>query len=134
MRARTLFRVGLKLLGVTLLFVGLVNVGGIAKFILACDWQAYRIAYYSPGSFAHWSNWIGVAKEGRSLLEVVLGAYLLLGGRWIVNLAFPLGGNRCEECGYSLRGIKGTRCPECGAPFRSAEMAEGPGTPSNHAD
>ncbi len=51
------------------------------------------------------------------LTGLILGLYLLLSGRRLVDHAAPLAGG-CPGCGYDTRGLKSEACPECGAPIR----------------
>ncbi len=125
MTPRSLFRVGLKVVGAAFLVSGVANIGGIAAVVVASYWSEYRAAYYGLNGGNHWSDWINVARECRPLIELLVGAYLFFGGRWVVNLAFP-SASGCAECGYMLEGIEGSRCPECNTPFR-AEAVTPPG-------
>jgi hypothetical protein len=51
-----------------------------------------------------------------SLFQIAIGAYLVFGGRWLVNVCIPPNRRYCCECGYDLSGLgTATSCAECGA-------------------
>jgi len=47
---------------------------------------------------------------------IVIGVYLLFGGKWILNKCAPLG-RFCPECGYDVSHGRSANCPECGTPL-----------------
>ena len=52
-----------------------------------------------------------------NVVGALLGLYLLLGGRALLDRLAPAGSSRCPECGYDLTGAgHARRCPECGSP------------------
>ncbi len=48
------------------------------------------------------------------LWRLATGVYLLFGGRFIVNVAFPMRLRRCQDCGYDLIDGATGQCPGCG--------------------
>ena len=59
--------------------------------------------------------------EFRLASRLILGLYLLLGGKWVFKVLFRgLGGQdgRCPHCSYDVRGITSNRCSECGKLIR----------------
>jgi rubrerythrin len=47
-------------------------------------------------------------------IEMIAGAYLFFGGKWVADKAIPSNRPYCHECGYELTGNVSDRCPECG--------------------
>lgn len=104
MRYKTLFRVLVKVIGVWFLAQGVSSLitqafTVVQAFIrdpmyLGTSWLDYMPIY--PASF------------------ILVGLYLLLGGRWIADVAIPSNRPYCPQCGYDLGDTVGASCPECG--------------------
>lgn len=105
MTQRGLFRVLIKAFG--LYFV--VD-GGVTLLH-----QLSSIFYTLASGGRSYPNWFGdtllLTAYGAGML--IAGCYLFFGGRFILDLAFPRGPNRCHECGYDLSGHASQICPEC---------------------
>jgi len=107
MKHKTLFRIGLKLIGAYLTAFGI------------------NIVLMNMGSFVHnYSNfgisaieiwWYFTISAGIS--QIAIGCYFFFGGEWVVNKAIPSNRPYCPECGYDLSGAVSCRCPECDTPF-----------------
>lgn len=110
MRYKTLFRLALKVIGVVFFLLGIVNLPSYCIQLAATV-----LAPGTPGA----ATWLYVAWAVTPVLQIAIGAYLFIGGEWIVDRAIPSNRLYCHECGYMLEGIKGDRCPECDTPFRS---------------
>jgi hypothetical protein len=112
MKYKTLFRLLLKYLGVSMFVTGLSSL----------MMQIANITFYftSPGIIGV-QRWIFVINVFSPLIGMGIGLYLFFGGKWIADKAIP--GNRpyCHECGYDLTNAAGNVCTECGTPFRAAE-------------
>ena len=60
-------------------------------------------------------------RRWRSVVLIgILGLYLFLGGRWIVDKSIPSNRRYCHECGYDLTHTDSNCCPECGTEFKAA--------------
>jgi hypothetical protein len=114
MKYKTLFRVGLKFLGVYLLVMAAVSSITYVIQVVAGMFLEQRtypsimyMVLYSTGG----------------LIQLGLGLYLFFGGKWIADKAIP--GNRpyCHECGYDVSQAEGRVCSECGTEF-SNELLE----------
>lgn len=54
---------------------------------------------------------------GATIVQLVLGIYMLTGGGLIVRYCLRKLKDRCCVCDYRLVEVKGDCCPECGTPF-----------------
>jgi hypothetical protein len=113
MKYKTLFRTGLKLLGLYFSITGIAAIVSAVMQIVGVWYQhgnapglGYSF-YYTAGGF----------------LQLGLGLYLFFDGKWIADKAIP--GNRpyCHECGYDVSHAEGRVCSECGTEF-SNELLE----------
>lgn len=111
MRYKTLCRVLVKLLGLSL------------------------IAYALPEGVQYCMAWILLHRQGAvsgqmwypmlpygDMMKVAIGLYLLLYGKSIVNLIIPSNRPYCGECGYELTRVSGKHCPECGTPLTNEDL------------
>ena len=109
MHPKTLFRVLIKVLGLSLLTLGMIRLIPELVHLVIMD-SGTRIAI--PRSFQI-SQWVQTA------CYLVVGLYLVLGGGWLVNALIRTGIHSCPHCGYQLD-ARQVRCPECGANTPSA--------------
>ncbi len=108
MKHKTAFRLALRVVGIYLLAEGIAD--GIHSAGFAVDF----LAGSGPASV----SWSGYSLIGAAVCKAAIGAYLLLAGRWVANLAIPSNRPYCPECGYELTGLPEDRnCPECGVAF-----------------
>ena len=109
MKYKTLFRLGLRLIGVYFFITGVCYIPSSATNM----WSMLSDQPVMSLQMVRTIGWsLGPA------LQICAGLYLFFGGKWIVNKAIPSNKRYCHECGYLLEGIKGTRCPECDTEFR----------------
>src|SRR4051794_1710693 len=119
MKYKTLFRVMLKAIGVWLIASATAQGSGSLLFYLGSTFIFDR-----PGQVSFSEGF--PLYLAQPMMEMVIGLYLLLGGKWIADKAIP--GNRpyCHECGYDLTNAAGNVCTECGTPFKAVEMSSAP--------
>ena len=118
MKYKTLFRMLLKVIGVW------VVVNGISALLS----QAGMIGYYFTNAAVRGSGqWFFLFNVIGPLVQLGLGAYLFLDGKWVADKAIPGNRSYCHECGYDLTNAAGNLCSECGTPFKpAAEMSSAP--------
>jgi hypothetical protein len=113
MKYKTVFRLILKATGVFLFFSGVST---------AVMYLAFTVMYFIPGMSGSIGPWPYFMMQFLApLLQIVAGAYLFFGGKWIADLAIPSNRPYCHECGYELTGAVGHVCTECGTPFKAPE-------------
>jgi hypothetical protein len=118
MKHKTMFRMLLKLIGV---WVFVTGVGAVFSQL------GYVVFYWTNTAGVAGQKWYFVANLFAPLVQMGIGSYLFIGGKWIADKAIP--GNRpyCHECGYDLTNAVGHVCAECGTPFKSAaEVSSAP--------
>lgn len=112
MKHKTWFRLVIKAVG--LLLVGL----SLPQLVAATAQTAFSIiAARQPGTTVaspHWWWWF-VTTGAKPLLQLLMGLYLLFGGKWIVDKIIPSNRPYCPECGYDVSRTATPQCPECGA-------------------
>jgi len=122
MKYKTLFRLVLKVFGVFYLAQGVI---GISESLIGV--VGYMVSPPPPTSMPFaFDPWNFVYTLARPMVMAGAGAYLFLGGKWIVDKAIPSNRPYCPECAYDLTGLVGNRCPECGTeiPGRSNRSDE----------
>ncbi|MCH8344127.1 MAG: hypothetical protein IH983_09070 [Planctomycetes bacterium] len=116
MKHKTWFRLVLKAIGVLLVGLSLPDivklVAQMGHFSVSRSFASGRFPVPPPPNW--WWVWNLVAEAIGHLLELGVGLYLLLGGKWIVNLCIPSNRPYCPECGYDLSKATSANCPECG--------------------
>ena len=109
-----------------MLLIGLA-VPGVATLLADVG---YRTMYGDPftnvGSVrgSDWFLWQFVLRHVGTLVQLGAGFYLLIGGRWIVDVVIPSNRPYCPECGYDISEATGKCCPECGVQIVSREIPE----------
>lgn len=63
----------------------------------------------------------------------LLGAWLFIDGKEVIDHFHFVVPGRCARCGYDARGVKDTTCPECGAPLPKRRHKRVPVTESESA-
>lgn len=123
MRYKTLFRLGLKLLGLALIVFAIPQtVYWIGSEVMNA---VARNASYTQAGLT--SELLRIAANALNIaMYFGIGLYLFFGGKWIADLAIPSNRPYCPECGYDIKGVTGTRCPECDTVFRSVPAASPP--------
>ena len=119
MKYKTAFRLAIRAIGVLVLANSLPwCIAGLASLAA----QLADVNLRGPVDYISWSIGIGpILGHG---VGIVIGLYLLSGGRWIVDRVIPSNRPYCPECGYDLTHLPSDyRCPECGVPYRHAVSA-----------
>lgn len=107
------FKLFVRALGV--IFIGL----GGPTVIGAIATMAAQLEYFrSQPSGGGPSLWMYLTMMGGSalgsLLQLLFGLYLLLGGSRLIDLCLRGVLGHCAACGYDVHDITGATCPECG--------------------
>ena len=115
MKYKTAVRLALKVLGVFLIASAIPGLISRGFGLLSILWDPSR----QPAGWWYVGSCIG------SVAQILVGLYLLFGGRWIVDRAIPSNRPYCHECAYELTGLppEGV-CPECGTPYRHEKTAD----------
>jgi hypothetical protein len=116
MNERAWFTLMVRGVGLALLGVGLYSVGSLILnlfFVLIDPWVNQM---GSSGVSSPWDSWeyIRFTAGGPAVL-IVVGAYLVFGGRWLIDRFCREVAGRCARCGYDLSGGSAV-CPECNVP------------------
>jgi hypothetical protein len=110
MKHKTWFRLVLKAIGILIVCLNLPDL--IYQIIYLCTrWQQSDPLSSGPtdGDLIAQLTW-----PISSSLGCALGAYLLFGGKWLVDLCIPSNRPYCPGCGYELSNSTTAICPECG--------------------
>jgi len=117
MKHKTWFRLLLKIIGIFLLATAIPNLLNAVTAVVGMTMTTGR-QYWSVGTgFDLWTTLYFAYTQGLigSILQCVIGIYLLLGGKFLIDLCIPSNRPYCPDCGYELSGLAGDQCPECGA-------------------
>jgi hypothetical protein len=108
MKYKTAVRLALKVLGIFLIASAIPTLIEMAIWVLS--------AFLGGDMTLGWYFGSGIG----SVVQILIGLYLLFGGKWIVDRVIPSNRPYCHECAYELTGLppEGV-CPECGTPYRS---------------
>ncbi len=105
MKYKTVVRIALKLIGVSVLILGFSN--AIGQAIMLVD--LLQVHNSAPGL-----SW-GYAGGGVTcIVQVVIGLYLIFGGKVVADILVSSNKQYCCECGYELTGNASGVCSECG--------------------
>ncbi len=101
------FRLLVRLTGIVLVGLSVPSVVAVVTPVIYTvgDGSGVNLAYY-------------LAKAIAPAVQLVLGLYLLFGGRWIVQHCLRGIDTVCPICAYDLGAVKDAACPECGFSFR----------------
>lgn len=105
MKHKTWFRLVIKAIGVLVIALSLPDAFHGVVYLL------YRV---SSGNSVLGGSLISVIALTSPLIGCALGAYLFVGGKWIIEKAIPSNRPYCPECGYDLSKATSANCPECG--------------------
>lgn len=131
MKHRTWFRLALKAIGVLLIGYSISVVFHLAALLyeLVVHGEAWLPGiHYAFGEVTIIEEIIwGALYMLQMLSPLLIGLYLVLGGKWLVNVAIPLDRPYCDKCGLDLSDATGTRCPECGSAIARTDSDAGSG-------
>ncbi|MGP1345070.1 MAG: hypothetical protein ACTS3F_00180 [Phycisphaerales bacterium] len=110
MTASSLFRVGVKLIGVYVIFGEAIPLTG--------QYGNMFLQQYSYASQGGMGMGMGVLEMlGWLIVPLIVwggGLYLFFGGRKLADFALVRTQRYCPDCSFDLAGSVGERCPECG--------------------
>ena len=115
MKYKTAVRLALKVLGVFLIADQIPTLINMSVWLASVFWDP------SGRPTGWWYLGTGIG----SVVQILIGLYLLFGGKWIVDRIIPSTRPYCHACAYELTGLapEGV-CPECGTPYRRERVAE----------
>lgn len=118
MKYKTLFRLGLKMLGLFLIVEGAASIITSVSYAL---WEFYNFTYPPPQMLPYSSPRNIVLRPIAGLtgvfFKIMIGYYFFRRGQWTVDRAIPSNRPYCPDCGYELTGMTNVRYPECGTPI-----------------
>ena len=121
MKHKTWFRLVLKAVGLLLIGLGipevLRNTIGIMDLLAMHGGWTFYTSYsttMTPGTGVSSPYWILFLQALPDLVQIAMGLYLLIGGKWLLNKIIPSNRPYCTECGYDLSKNESATCPECG--------------------
>ena len=109
MKYKTLCRLLVRLMGVYFLGFGALRV-------FSAIFQVISVLSDTRRGAVTGFSWVYWALDPLGYL--IVGGYLLFGGKWIVDKLIPSNRPYCHECGYDLTGSVGNVCAECGTAFK----------------
>ncbi len=120
---RLLFRVGMKILGLWAVLYGTIEVARNILSLMLFQFQG-ALAWADLGQ-------AGLAMFFPNAAFIAVSVYLLIGGQWVVDVAFAGGPGACPACGYPMQHSNSSHCPECGTTAPSATPAATADRPGN---
>ena len=105
----TWFTVAMRSIGILVLALG---IPWLASEVMAARWYLFP----QPRGTASWvaNKWQPFVFVVGPSLQVMLGLYLVLGGRALKRMCLGSVEARCPVCNYDVRGLRGPACPEYG--------------------
>jgi predicted RNA-binding Zn-ribbon protein involved in translation (DUF1610 family) len=126
MKHRTWFRLALKAIGILLIGSSIDTVfhfGTILYGLVVHGESWFFSVRYARTSGSLFGDFLrGALNLLQMLSPLLIGLYLVLGGKWLLNMVIPLDRPYCGGCGLDVSRMSGTRCPECGAAIERPEM------------
>lgn len=123
MKHKTWFRLVLKAIGILLLAWGLPEL--IAYITGYVSWRLLDIRS-GGGYMGVEPEWLAVLLHILSpVVQVLIGLYLLLDGKWLLDKIIPSNRPYCPECGYDLsESGNSAACSECGTALPNSPTPE----------
>lgn len=122
MKYKTLFRLLVRYLGLTLMLEGGISIIAGSVYLLIVLPEGISRGFSTM--FAYPVAWlIG------GIVSVGLGHHFLFSGEWLVNRIIPANHPYCPHCAYDVSGAQPTNkatptCPECGLPMEQLSFTD----------